>query len=111
MNKFTIPREEWLRGEGSWASKLWDADQSKGCCVGHYAHACGVSRDTFGYTAALDPLVKINKLDPKLFPILENKTCLGSLYHVNDDTSLTDEAREAQIKELFAEADIEVTFI
>ncbi len=111
MNKFTIPRHEWLRGEGSWASKLWDAESKKGCCVGHYAHACGVSRDTFGYEAALGPLIRHQNLNPKLFHISENAKLLGDLYQVNDDANLNDEVREARIKELFASAGIEVTFI
>ena len=86
--------------------------EKKGCCVGHYAHACGGSRDTFGLIATLHMLVLDQKLDPKLFPILErDKYLLADLYSANDDTYVSDEDRENQIKELFAKAGIEVTFV
>lgn len=52
VTELTIPRKEWLHGEGNEASSLLRPSDCKRCCLGHYLKACGLKdQDLQNFTA------------------------------------------------------------
>lgn len=136
VKSFIIDRTNWLRGEGSKASRLLRPTDEKMCCVGIYLKACGVPRDQLLDTAAVESrrlvsggLSLDSVSDTKLaIPILPEgaswlrddfKHCSGptpaasALYSMNDyqASDMPERYREEGIRNLFAKQGVEVTFV
>lgn len=85
-----VDRAKWLRGEGSYDSCLLRPDDRKMCCLGFACKALGLRDDVIesvGEPCELDwehPLKRAN---------------VKSLVVANDNTDITDDAREASLIE------------
>jgi len=113
--KFTVDRQTWYRGKDTGESKLLRYDGTR-CCIGFVGKQVGCTDDDL-----LD-VAEVIKMDSnnRNFPVWMRepythkgggRTLIGEAYHVNDDENLTDEQREARLKELFIEAGDEIEFI
>lgn len=123
--KFTVVRERW--GRGSRGGLLFRPETGKMCCLGFLAEHLGYTRDQFENIACPNELGVDDGL-PRLFPtslvgpgavsdVALTPTC-SAIMQVNDTVHgdvlcgfMDDGEREARLTELFAEADIEVSFV
>ena len=114
--KLTIDRQEWLHGEGSSTSCLLRTSDGKRCCVGIYARALGV-KDELLRDVAWPRQNITNHWDAAEAPWLLPWNGVGGcneferqrLAVLNDAPKIAN--READIKEIFARHDVDVTFI
>jgi hypothetical protein len=109
MEKVTIDRKKWLRGDAKY-SCLWSKEVNAGCCLGH------VCIQLFGKT--------IDQIDLKNMPIcvLNRATVLTVGPHIinssfaieaaqiNDDPDISDEERENRLIKLFQQNNIQLSF-
>lgn len=109
MRKLVIDRKVWLRGER--ASYLLRRHDRKMCCVGIYLKACGVPEEKFKGLAGIISVPEKVKFPEEAEWLRGLDTLLYGLYAVNDALDLTEIQREAKIVKLFAQRDVEVTFI
>ena len=101
LEKFTVKRSEWLRGEGSEASFLIRPRDDKKCCVGFFAlQVIGLGEfDLFGARRLV-----LEETPPTL------RFTIETIYSVND-SRLFGQDRETALKELFRAAGYEVEFV
>ena len=123
VTAFVIERARWLRGEGRTASWLLRASDGRMCCLGFYGAACGLSRvELLGVRDFCGPSAAPVRQRPHMAWLLDASVYPGStvaqermaqerLVNANDDPSLPEATREAQITALFAEQGIAVTFV
>jgi hypothetical protein len=124
--KFTIDRKTWLRGEGEDDSALLREYDNKMCCLGGIARQCGIT----GIVGELSPAGveedQWDKFPEPLRPLKKPHTLKGvplanktyndnsdlatDMMKVNDDEGISDEEREAKLKELCAPHGIELEF-
>jgi len=118
MNKLTIDRSKWYRGDGHKYSRLLIADVTgapadalgKMCCLGF---AClqlgGKTKEDIADLSRPEGLenTPMSTLDSDCLPT----TNLNEIVDVNDDPTYTEEAREAALIELFAKENIAVKFL
>jgi hypothetical protein len=123
MMKLTIDRATWLRGEGGSNSRLLRGDDQKMCCLGFYAKSCGFSDEDL--SDHLDPsellAVRLteendaNRIPQSLTPLVAAYHLPTSLAYammkMNDDPNWEEAYREARLKELFEQMDVEVEFV
>jgi len=110
--KLVIDRIKWLRGEGSFESKLLRSRDKKMCCIGILCSALGV-RDEIMKDQAGSQRLGITTLPDWL---LENPSPitdpdLFEAYRANDDPIMDEKSREQFITGIFAKHDIQVEFI
>lgn len=104
VKAFVIPRSKWLRGQGNLESFLYRPSDGKQCCVGIYLSACGTPLSSLtGHKEAHGP-------DLPLWMHAGEAIALLELYESNDNRSLSEPEREAEIAEGFAKQGIAVTF-
>jgi len=118
MEKLTINRKEWLRGEGDIASALYRSLDNKKCCLGIALISGGIPEE---FLIDLCSPVDIRPLDiPDTYywfleeeeiDTLINSSDTCRLMDINDDTTISDNEREALIIEIFAMHDIDVNFV
>ncbi len=123
--EFTVKRSEWLRGvdgiETPDQSYLRSPFNCKKCCLGFYANACGFNDEQITELGHLEELLDpgYGGPVPGQFKDLVHQSPSGyyngtdlerEIIRTNDTTSLTDEEREAKLKELFAKAGITINF-
>jgi hypothetical protein len=118
--KFTIDRSKWLRGEGSYASKLLRGSDGKMCCLGQLGLACGLTAEEItnkgspyqvGGISARETWSRQVKEAGLLFTIDDMSPYCFELMEVNDETDANDDYREGRLTDLFAKMGIEVEFI
>ncbi len=108
ITKFVVNRSRWLRGEGFERSFLLRQSDSKMCCFGFLAMACGYTENEI--KSVREPCsVKNTDLFPLLIHENENGE-VDSLMDINDDADSTNEQREQELTELFKELNIEIVF-
>lgn len=117
-----IDRAVWLRGE-SGASFLRRAQDSKMCCAGILAKACGFEdKDLVGIEtiAGLHRSVSSSKQrmienNPVLMPFLgdhdADSPAALSLYRINDDENLSETGREYELDKMFREFGVDLKFV
>lgn len=120
-----IDRTIWLRGEGSWYSQLLRQTDNKQCCVGILLEQLGVPREQLvGLPSAhTTPSRYPERVVKEFLSVAEAAGLVRlvggmayrtdwalSLYNLNDDTGITEKARERDLAAAFAEGGIEVTF-
>lgn len=120
--KFIIDRLEWYRGKGSGASLLLDNSTDLKCCLGFFALACGIPKDSIAGEPTPARVFTHKQQDNQFFYELtenpdpdddlpeDNARC-RELMNINDDPSLLVEVRENLIRNKFAELGHEVEFI
>ena len=92
--------EEWLRGEGSYSSRLYRPEDGKKCCVGFFALAKGIP---------LDKIWNINEYANIGYgpdPFLK-----AGIYDTNDNQNTTDESKIKNLTEQFKKLGHEIEFI
>lgn len=117
---FVIDRSTWLRGA---RSCLRDADGMQ-CCLGFYLKACNLSNEAIEGTGSPEGVQgeEKEKVPPWLLQGGGNSDACHELINANDENykeegetdvmhEEEEEEREARIKKLFADQDIEVTFV
>lgn len=112
--KFTVWRDEWLRGQGTETSSLLDAD-GKRCCLGHLARDLGAKDSDL--VEVRSPRGALGDVDWPGFLLsrdldspIRNSADAFELMRINDSTYGTEEERERVLTELFAEHGIDVEF-
>ena len=103
--RFEVKRSNWLRGEGDMDSYLLRAKDGKMCCLGFLGRSCGWSDDALKDRRT--PVVFGFVPD---FPDALDLRALDAAMHLNDNASITDQEREAELVKLFAQHGIEVVF-
>jgi len=113
VTRFTIDRRAWLRGEGSHASALLRVSDGKACFFGWYLRACGVPDALMGDVAS--PTHVPTRTVPPWIRHFSDSACVSHaaqrLMSINDDTTLTDAAREAALTLLAAAHGLAVQFV
>ncbi len=110
-----IPRSQWYRGKGGYASRLLidspDKDKDgKRCCLGHVCSQLGVPDEDLKNVALIRDIVYNPKTSKN---VLEKVTLLldeggrensyvCDMYRENDDDDTSDETREQELKRLFS---------
>ena len=121
MLKFTVKRENWLRGGGEdGLSGLLIKD--KMCCLGFYALACGAKPSQIRNKAMpsnvawskvpdeILPLMASEKSKPFLWPSDWDSKIAARLAFANDSDRIGDTVREKRLKKLFALIGVRVDF-
>jgi len=114
MRELVIKRSEWRRGamlqdHDKWGSVALLNDRGKMCCLGFDALACGVPIDAIrGFTSPEE--VPFECLEPDVtkryakgrvregsFGIYHNSDFVNEAMEINDDSTISDEQREARL--------------
>lgn len=118
ITEFTVKRSEWYRGRGDSNSELLidtpGLSRGKKCCLGFYALNSGLTESDIAGKARPD---NVKKWDDSSFLISMvgserrgySEAC-STIMAVNDDSHMTDESREKELKKLFAEQNITINF-
>jgi hypothetical protein len=117
--EFTVRRSQWFRGNGHEFSRLKRHDGGKMCCLGFYALACGIPEQAITEIAFPSVIEYGWDTDARirmswLWEARSDSTGLEmelTIGQVNDEESLSDKEREADLTKLFAFNDITVTFV
>lgn len=119
--KYIVKRSEWYRGK-TWGSKLLREDGRK-CCIGFVGQQCGISdEDLRGrgavsfspYESTFSPSPSFVKFPEWMRPFDSRQNSslpIAEAYTVNDDPGISDEVREARLKEIFRSQGDEIEFI
>ena len=115
--KFTVVRDEWLKGDEEEASKLESKTTGKKCCLGFFGLAAGVKSEyLLGKYAPSD----LEEEDSIKFGKLLTRTSNGEfretplcdqIMTVNDSMLTTGYTREVRLRSLFKEAGHEIEFV
>jgi hypothetical protein len=118
VTELTIPRSTWLRGEGAERSALLRPDDGRMCCLGLYLQACGIPRPVLtGRATAIALVDRGYKVPYWLYQgtpgenAFMNSRAAAALMGINDWSKGTEEHREAEVKRMFKEQGITVTFV
>lgn len=122
--KLTIPRSQWLRGEGGSSSWLLRPSDGKLCCLGHALRACGRTDDELrliktpntGFRYNSETGKDVNSCTPpgtgtpleRHQPVAES---LMTLMHVNDHGDMVPDERERLIAEGLGKYGFDVEFV
>jgi hypothetical protein len=111
VEKFTINRTTWLRGE---QGTLLNAEK-KMCCLGFYSLACGLKPKHIDDHGSPQEVIQYNELIEWESFLLNNDnmdtiTC-EKLINVNDDPHLNDKEREKSLKKIFKSNGVKVKFV
>lgn len=108
--RFVVDRRTWLRGEGGIDSALLRGRDGKKCCIGFLALACGHQPEDI---LDVDTPANLQKRKGPLRRLVKDscdtRRCERAI-HTNDDTLMPDRVRERELRKLFRELSIEVTF-
>lgn len=113
--RFTVERNKWFRGKGSYESKLLNNDGYM-CCLGFFSLACGLKEaDIVNKTCPSDlpeELVLSTDLNKLVEPNMYNNSHCLKLMITNDlETFDNEDMREAELAIHFAEIGVEVEFV
>lgn len=118
---FTIDRAKWWRGKGPDDSRLW-TDRNCGCCLGHYAIACGIDQNRLVGIAYPSVLANADALGGRVrIPGMTtphrlymnwttNSQRAIDLANANDDPG-SDATRERRIRAGFRKIGVRVRFV
>ena len=115
--KLSITRSNWLRGEGPISSFLLREEDSKMCCLGFLAKACG-AQDGDIVNSKIPSYAKKVSWPKGIVTVTDSELGYSTdltieLMEVNDlhNKNLSDSIRETKLKEMFASIGIEVEFV
>lgn len=112
VKKFTVERSSWLRGKGMWKSKLLNANGEK-CCLGFYALECGLKEENI-LNAGIPKDVAIEGAKWDTFLLTDDgltSQMSKELMRLNDNDFITDEVREWELKKVFENCGVAVSFV
>jgi hypothetical protein len=105
--KFTVDRKTWLRGGGPQDSYLLTPDGMR-CCIGFVAQQCGVADEDILNIVTISHIAK--KDNRSKFPEwMDDRVSLA--YVINDRREISEDDREAQLKDLFLKNGDEIEFV
>ena len=104
--RFEVKRSNWLRGEGAEESYLIRHEDGKMCCLGFLGRACGVANAEM--RGLKNPFIP--GLAEMFAAKVDASVAYGPAMELNDNASITDQEREAELVKLFAQHGIEVVF-
>jgi hypothetical protein len=107
LKSFTIDRKVWLRGEGG-QSMLYRPQDSKMCCLGIFMSKCGVPKSALANRGFPEKVAQ--EYLKQLPPFLSEFYSTDPLMITNDERSLPEETREADITKGFRDVGIKVRF-
>lgn len=123
MEKLTIDRSKWLRGEGAGDSYLLRERDGKMCCLGFWCLVKGLTAEQITGRTTPSQIPNVLEAAPSTKPLLES-CCSGDAGHfadsdlcnalteTNDAQTLTEAAREAQLTEQFRDGlGVTITFV
>lgn len=105
IDKFTVIRDKWFRGNGGQGSGLLTIGDSV-CCLGFFSAACGAT-DLLGVSMPYN----LEPHEQAKLPLWSRGGAVDDIANVNDSAEITDGRREARLKELFAKNGVEVEFV
>lgn len=118
LSKVSVPRSQWLRGETSNNSSLFDPARNKGCCLGHaLSQICKVPIASLAmYTtpamvAHKVPVVPMGLVKVSSEGITQNSAKCNILMQINDDDTMDDDTRERLLTEGGVEVGIAFEFV
>lgn len=106
MLKVIVNRKTWYRGQGGPGSRLLLEDGRR-CCVGFLAKRLGASDETLLEECDLLALTPCKQTDS--FSNSYDDT-LNRAYNVNDNNKLTEEDREATLKDIGKKMGVQFIF-
>lgn len=116
VKEFTVTRAAWMRGKPK--GVLYDKATDTRCCVGFFAHACGLDDELdlertgklSDATAGRRDWNEVPEAGLELLHDLANKPEFDALYTTNDNAEIDDTEREKKLTELFSTFGIAVRF-
>ncbi len=110
MQSFTVKRSEWLRGEGTNASRLLRPIDGKKCCVGFFAEQIfGCDRKSIQNIGSLS--CALNTATATFSDSVLWQKVSSDIYRTNDNMVITETSREAALRNLFAVVGYEILFV
>lgn len=111
MEKLTVSRKTWLKGSGPHSS-MFRNRSGKYCVLGRYAAAKGVPDRSLTRVGDLGAIADTGIWPEPLYDRETGTTYLAhEIMRANDDGVLDDIHRETLLVELFADANIALTFV
>lgn len=119
----TIKRSEWRRaGFGNQATQLYNPHETTGynkCCLGQYLEQCGIPLDELDSNETPDTVeYAISEWTPEIELLVDDfngtpdTTWLADrAMSINDNLDITNDEREMQLIELFAEKGVTLVFV
>lgn len=113
--KFTVKRDEWIRGEQN--SALYK-DDGRRCCLGFLGLACGYKDGDMANYSYPSTMMDGGSMFPEFLTTKHehedaayNSQLCREIVTINDLILMKDSDREAELKKLFARGLIEVEFV
>lgn len=111
MEQLTVSRKKWLRGSGP-HSAMFRNGSGQYCVLGRYAAAKGVPDRSLTRVGDLGAIDDTEAWPESLYDRETGTTYLAhEIMRTNDDVDLDDTQRETLLVELFADANIALTFV
>ena len=119
IDSYVIDKKTWLRGEGDEKSFLLRPEDNKMCCLGHYLRHRGLKDGAITNVHA--PAMVMEKgvpdwlLSPqpsstiRVFPN-DNSGACSLLMEINDNPETNDAEKQREIRKIFADNGVKVTF-
>lgn len=107
--KFIVDRAKWYRGQGELESKLCRTD-GKMCCIGFVGEQSGISKvDLLNVASIQSCKISTHRRWPRW--MVNDIESVHKAYLTNDDLEISDDIREAKLKEIFAAEGDEIEFV
>jgi len=116
IDKLTIKRSRWARGEGE-INSLLNSQTGRMCCLGFFCLEVGCIAEDItdeaspGELAEIIPLLTLYDTFGESEQYVVDSTFTNKAIQINDDKTLLESTREANLINLFKEHGIELTIV
>ena len=119
ISSFVVKEDSWLRGKGSWNSRLYDLRSGEKCCLGFLANACGLSNAAIVDIKSPGAQKLKNNFDKFPKELIDSSENISGTYdafitiqimEINDNEDISDEERKEKLKNLFTSINIDIKF-
>lgn len=112
--EFTVDRSEWVMGGGNYNDILGGSsllnDRENACCLGFYAHACGVTWEIMEDVSFPSTLHFKIPLMPSSGRFGYTSEFEGECMGINDNKHISTKKREKLLRKKFAEKGVKIKF-